>query len=90
MHLKNNNDVGNTLRHMAEEGRKPPKENVYFKPLKIPLVFALIHLADSGLVYAHKHTNTQLDTHAGVGTVISGREILNLSGRQSQCKCVYG
>lgn len=57
MHLKNNNDVGNTLRHMAKEGRKPPKENVCFKPLKIPLVFALIHLADSGLVYTHKNTN---------------------------------
>ena len=75
---------------MTKEGRKPPKENVCFKPLKIPLVFALIQLADSGLMYTHRHTNTQTDTHIGVGTVISGREILNLSGRQSQCKCVYG
>ena len=42
---------------MTKEGRKPPKENVCFKPLKIPLVFALTQLADSGLMYTHKHTN---------------------------------
>ena len=42
---------------MAKEGRTPPKENICFKPLKIPLVFALIQLADSGLMYTHKRTN---------------------------------
>lgn len=42
---------------MTKEGRKPPKENVCFKPLKIPLVFALIQLADSGLMYTQRHTN---------------------------------
>lgn len=57
---------------MAKEGRTPPKENVCFKPLKIPLVFALIQLADSGLVDTHKHTNghtqTHKQTHTGVGS----------------------
>ena len=42
---------------MAKEGRTPPKENICFKPLKIPLVFTLIQLADSGLMYTHKRTN---------------------------------
>lgn len=57
---------------MAKEGRTPPKENVCFKPLKIPLVFALIQLADSGLMDTHKHTNghtqTHKQTHTGVGS----------------------